>query len=265
MADPKTGRDPKQGDPAKTSARSGLNAPYFDLDASIKVAEAIYSRGGGTASSDQLAAWLDYTTTRSGTFVTRISAANKHFGLIEQIGDQFTLTERGRNILAPVMPEDAANARIDAFLGVQLFARVHEELKGKQLPPEAGLKNLFQHSYKILPDRVLPAVRVFLNSAEQAGFFSATGDRSRLIRPGNSARVTASLSTEGKKDEGTATTEKPRGSSSDGGSIHPSIIGLLRDLPPPGTPWSAQKKKTFLAVFTAAIDWIYPTEEGPQP
>ena len=49
-------------------------------------------------------------------------------------------------------------------------------------------------------------------------------------------------------------------SGGDASSIHSSIIGLLRDLPPPGTPWTVRKKKTFLAAFTAAIDWIYPTE-----
>jgi len=265
MTELKAVRIPKPGTATKTATQAGLNAPYFDLDSSIKVADAIYNKGGGTASSDQLAAWLGYKSTRSGTFITRMSAANKHFGLIEQSGDQFKLSERGRNVLAPVMPEDSVTAKIEAFLSVALFAKVFEDHRGKQLPPEVGLKNLFKNSYYILPDRVDQAVRVFLASAEQAGFFSTTGDRTKLIRPGPVAGKTTSAPAEGKKEEVAPPTEKQRTSGGGDGpsSIHPSIIGLLRDLPPPGTPWSLQKKKTFLAVFTAAIDWIYPTEEGP--
>lgn len=264
MADLKAVSDSAKQSDTKSASRGAMNSPYFDLDASIKVADAIYTRGGGTASSDQLAAWLDYKSTRSGTFITRMSAANKHFGLIEQNGDQFTLSDRGRNVLAPVMPEDAINAKADAFLSVTLFAKVYEDHRGKALPPEVGLKNLFKNTYRILPDRVNQAVRVFLNSADQSGFFNE--GRDRLIRPGKGTSSTPSG--DSKKPDTSTQQDKPRfaGGGGDGGSIHPSIIGLLRDLPPPGTPWTIQKKKTFLAVFTAAIDWIYPTEtEGDPP
>lgn len=264
MADLKTVSSPSKQPGSKSGSRGTMSAPYFDLDASIKVADAIYSRGGGTASSDQLSAWLEYKSTRSGTFITRMSAANKHFGLTDQNGDQFTLTDRGRNILAPVMPEDATNAKAEAFLSVALFAKVYEDHRGKALPPEVGLKNLFKNTYQILPDRVNQAVRVFMNSAEQAGFFNEGKDR--LIRPGKG--TSTSQVGDAKKTESTSQPEKQRiggAGGGDGGSIHPSIIGLLRDLPPPGTPWTAQKKKTFLTVFTAAIDWIYPTETEGEP
>ena len=61
-----------------TTGRSGIASPYFDLAASIAVAEVIYQKGGGTASPDQVAHWLGYKSTASGTYLTRVSAANDH-------------------------------------------------------------------------------------------------------------------------------------------------------------------------------------------
>lgn len=260
MADTKAVPDPKASVRDDSSAtRSVITSPYFDLDSSLSVARLIYSNGGGACSADQLAMWLEYKSVRSGTYLTRVSAANKHFGLVVQEGENFVVTDRAKKILAPVMPEDAINARVEAFLSVPLFAKVYEQFRGGQIPQEVGLKNLFQTTYKILPDRAGPSVRVFLNSAEQAGLL--TSDRTRLIKP---PMTTVAKSALAELAEAPAVAEKPKSSSGGGdGSrgIHEAISGLLRYLPPPGTPWSKQKKETFLKAFTASIDLIYP-EEG---
>jgi hypothetical protein len=249
-----------------TVGRSGTSSPYFDLGASIAVAEVIHRSGGGTASPDQLAPWLGYKSTTSGTYLTRLSAANKHFKLVNINGDRITLTERALTIIAPVMPNDAINAKVEAFLSVPLFAKVFEQYRGNTLPPEGGLKNLFQTQYRILPDRVAQAVRVFLNSADQAGFFSTTGDRSRLVRPSIQASATNSVvSSEQQRSEfEEPLQEKSKNSISgnDGtGGVHSAIVGLLRELPAPGTPWADAKKQRFLDAFKATIDFIYPPEE----
>jgi len=243
-------------------SRSAITSPYFDLESSIAVAQVIYNQGGGTCTGDQLAAWLQYKSTQSGTYLTRISAANKHFKLITQDGDRFTVTERAKKILAPIMPEDAQTAKVEAFLDVVLFSKVFEDYRGNQLPPEAGIKNLFQSKYKILPDRVPQAVRVFLSSAEQAGFFSTTGDRSRLIKPAIIQSNNAPLSAPDDAQPIQAMLmppEKPRGHMLEvtSSGVHSAITGLLRELPPPG-PWDSAKKKRFLDAFKATIDFIYP-------
>jgi len=159
------------------------------------------------------------------------------------------------------MPEDAVQAKVDAFLSPTLFSKVFERFRGTSLPPEVGLKNLFLNEYKVLPDRVAQAVRIFLNSADQAGFFQASGDRTRLVKPSFSTQpilVPASAPVQSE-----ATHEKPRfgGAGGDGPSgIHSAISGLLRELPPPGTPWSAVQKQRFFDAFRATIDFIYPEE-----
>jgi len=252
-----------QAEVASLATRAGvITAPYFDLDSSVKVAEAIHNNGGGTCTPDQLAHWLGYTSIRSGTYLTRVSAANKHFGLIDSLGEHLTLTERAKKIITPVMPDDTHSAKVEAFLAVSLFSKIYERFRGGQIPPELGLKNLFKNEFKMPSDRVGPSVRVFLNSAEQAGLLTA--DRTRLIRPNfGGASLTQPVP---QKHEYLPTQEKHKSSGGGVGEIptggvHGAIIGLLRDLPPPGTSWPAQKKKRFLDAFKATVDFIYPDPE----
>src|SRR4051812_42433301 len=90
---------------AKGRSVSGTSYPYFDLDSAIEVADVVQNQGGGICSPDLLAARLDYASVRSGTYLTRVSAA-RQFGLITSSGGNFAVTERARTILAPVMPDD---------------------------------------------------------------------------------------------------------------------------------------------------------------
>jgi hypothetical protein len=219
------------------------------------------------AASEQLAAWLDYASTKSGTYLTRIAAA-KQFGLIESTGSGLAITDRARTILAPVMPDDGVTAKVEAFLSVDLFFKVYEQYKGGSLPPEAGLKNLFLQTYKIVPDRVPQAVRVFLNSAEQAGLFKTTGDRTRMVRPAvnPNGRQPATPDANRKDDQAPPTQhtqhERTRTQSSESTpGVHYAIVGLLRDLPAAGTTWPTKKKQRFMDAFKAAIDHIYPEED----
>jgi hypothetical protein len=46
------------------------------------------------------------------------------------------------------------------------------------------------------------------------------------------------------------------------GGVHSAIVGLLRELPAPGMPWSSNKKQRFLAAFQSTIDFIYPEDES---
>ena len=260
MAGTKSSSDSRPPEAKKTRSVSGTAYPYFDLDAGVELVDAMHTRGGGSAAPEQLAAWLGYKTTRSGTYLVRVAAA-KQFGLIEAVNGGFVITDRARTILAPVMPDDSLNAKVDAFLSVELFSKVYDQFKGVGLPPETGLKNLFQQTYKILPDRVPQAVRVFFNSADQAGFFRTTGDRTRLVKPTAHNTVRPDAPKESEQQQPPAP-ERPRAPAQEGpAGVHSAIIGLLRDLPPPGTHWSPKKKQRFLDAFKASIDHIYPEDD----
>jgi len=45
-----------------------------------------------------------------------------------------------------------------------------------------------------------------------------------------------------------------------GAGLHSALVGLIRELPPPG-PWEKSRKEAFLLAFKLTLDVIYPNEE----
>jgi hypothetical protein len=244
-------------------------APYCDLNDSIEVARVVFNRGGGTCTNDQLVAWLNYKNVTSGAYVTRVSAARKkYFDLIVFQSGKFSVTPLGRQIVAPVSSGDAESAKAEAFLKVPLFKKVFDEFRGKPLPAEEGLKNLFEN-YGIVKERVRPAVRVFLNSAEQAGFFKTSGDRSRLVQPVAYSDTAGTQSGEQLSSVGAvsdvAASQEPSliaQSQFKYSEINPAILGLLQKLPTgQGVQWTQVEKVRFLSAFNSAIEFLYPARD----
>jgi hypothetical protein len=252
------------GDKKKAAGRASIAYPYFDLNLSLEVPKVIHEKGGGTCTADQLAAFLNYKSVNSGTYQTRVSAA-RQFGLIRSENGVIVVTERAQQIFSPVMPEDAINARAEAFLSVELFSEIFEKYKGGTIPPEAGLRNLLLQSYGFSQDRAGPAVRVLIDSAEQAGFFVASGDKSRLIRPSvraSNGSPAAPANPSAPAADQHAEKPKVSGGGGDGpAGVHSAIIGLLRDLPAPGSHWPPKQKARFVKAFQATLDFVYPSDD----
>lgn len=249
--------------PRRSGQRSGISSPYYDLGSSIKVVQVVHNQGGGRATKDQLAHFLGYSTTKSGAFINRLSAA-KMFGLIEIRKNDIFVTELAQKIISPVMPDDEIEAKVAAFLSVQLFQEIYEKFHGQQLPEPVGLKNLLKHHYKIVPDRVTPVLRILMKSADQAGFFDLSIDKKKLIKP--TTKPLAPADKEAKPEPDKAP-EKPAaygGGDEPPSGIHTAIIGLLRELPKPGTNWPATSKARFMGAFKATIDFIYPDADDSE-
>jgi hypothetical protein len=243
-------------------SKSAVLHPYFDLNDSIEVAKAVHDKGGGQCARDLVAAALGYSTTKSGAFLSRLSAA-KQFGLIRINGDIVSTTGEAITILHPLMDSDATIARRDAFLNVPLFQKVYDKFKGSSLPQEVGLQNFFKSEFKIPDDRLKPAVRVMQASAGQAGFFVAGGN-TRLIAPGGGQA--AAPKSEPSKADPEAHVDRsrvsPPATSSEGSSnVHPALIAMLRELPRSGTEWPPAKKDRFMAAFRSIVDVVYPDPE----
>lgn len=162
--------------------RSDFSFPGRSLADSVAVAEAINKKGGGKATADHVASFLGYKSTNNGAYLTRIGAA-RTFGLVNKSGDFFVTTPLATQILMPTYPEQHKQGLIDAFLGVELFRRVYEEFKGKELPPEFGMKNALKNIFGVVPTRVDVAYRALMDSAQDAGFFDVRGSRTHLIMP----------------------------------------------------------------------------------
>lgn len=264
--------DPKKGKPRP---QSDTQFPYYPLSDAVAVADALHNRAGGVCDREQLAAMLKHKSVRSGAFLSRIAAA-KMFGLVDQGDDlKLRLTRRGKDIVAPAFPQRAALAKVDAFLDVELFRKVYEQFRGIGLPDEVGLKNLFEVDYGIVGSRIGPTVRVMLDSADDAGFFATTGNRSQMVKPvvgagGNehtpplpADNPPADTSRHGGGGGG----GNGGGGGQDTSGIDPAILGLLKRLPPAGTPLSAKRRKQFVDAFTHTVAFIYPEaeENGERP
>lgn len=248
-------RDPKIG---KQRPQSKTRFPYRNLSEGVTVARKIHDAGGSCA-RDQLAALMGHKSTKSGSFVTRLGAA-KMFGLVEKASDgKFRTTQRGKNIVAPVSPQRETKAKVDAFLAVELFRKVYRQHEGSGLPGEDGLRNLLGSDYGVIESRIRPTVRIMLDSAEYAGFFSTTGDRSRMVIP---------VAPSGDDSQRVPQISDPKTGSSGGnggedgsGEIEMALRGLLRSLPKAGTPMSAKRRDTLVSAFTGVIAYLYPDPE----
>lgn len=266
--------DPKSGKP---KPKSEVSFPYYDLNKSIQAARVIHEKAGGRCDRSQLASMLEYSSVKNGGFLSRISAG-KMFGLLEEYGDSIVLSDRAKKIISPVGNSDADQAKADAFLNVELFRRVFEEFNGHTLPGEAGLKNLFENTYKIVPKQVASALRIMLDSADTAGYFRATGNRSKMVKP----IISLEMSMEQRGDErqpderhkniGVGEVEHQQnavkhkrhgggGGGGDDGNIDPALIGLLRNLPSPGSKLGPKRRIALIEAFKSTINFIYPEEE----
>ena len=258
--------DPKTGKPRP---KSGTRFPYYDLADAVHVAKVIHEKAGGLCDRSQLATFLDHKGINSGAFLTRVSAA-KMFGVIEQTPDfKFRVTPRGQAIISPITDQAAAQAKLDAFFAVDLFQKVYAQYDGTTLPPDVGLKNLLETKYQIVPDRVTPTARIMMDSAEYAGLFKAAGNRTKMVMPLTLPGGSASM-----VPPPPAHTDPPaprrgggngggNGGDGDGGEdIDPAIMGLLRRLPPGGTPLSSKRRKALIDAFTATVGFIYPEADS---
>ena len=164
--------------------------PVYSLEDSVEVARLIHENGGGAAAPDQLAGFLKYSTTNSGTYLSRIAAA-RLFGMIENSGRDLVPSHLALRIIHPEYPQDQADAQVDAFLTVPLYRTLYQRYEGQALPPEVGLRNAMRTVYSIPEGRTPAANRGVMESAEQAGFFSTRGARSHLVKPTSRAPQTA--------------------------------------------------------------------------
>src|SRR5258708_26974343 len=131
-------KDPASAATEKAKKRrspAAVRYPNYGLADSVLVARVIHEQGGGGASRDRLAAFLSYSTTNSGAFLTRLASAGL-FDLITARGSDFGITPLGERVLLPVYPEQVGEARVAAFFNVPLFKEIYDEHVGKQLPPE---------------------------------------------------------------------------------------------------------------------------------
>lgn len=250
---------PDSKDEGEATEDRGSRFPYFDLDASIEVARAIHNKGGGSASLDQLAAYLNHKG-KSGTFLTKLASA-RTFGLIgNTVSGVVRATDRGRAIIAPTYPGvDDRRARVDAFLAVPLFGALYKAFKDRQLPPQEGLENALEQEFAVPKQSVKFARRSLISSARQAGFFEArSGQPTHLIKPnfGSGTPEGRAVGTpEREADQPPPPPERPSP------GPHRAVRGAVDMLPDAGTTLTSDQVKGLVEAYRTALTIAYAVKD----
>lgn len=243
----------------RAKENSSIAFPYMDLDTAITVARAFIENGGGARTRDQLAGALSQSPL-SGAFIMKLSAA-RQFGLVDYVDGKFKLTDLGYSIVDK-NESRVKSARVQAFLSVELYRKIYEEFKGKQLPPRPhGLEQTFVQM-GVTQKQKSTARLAFEKSARQAGF--STLDPDRLIEPITTQVLRPTLFGDNDAFGESAVAPNPNGnsppSSTGNGGLDPLIQGLLSRLPSPGDTWSTDKRQKWLQTLAANLEMIYPPE-----
>jgi hypothetical protein len=251
--------DPKSGKPRPTS---DTRFPYYDLADVIEVAKTVREKAGGLCDKPQLATLLGHKGVKSGAFLSRIAAA-KMFGLVEQAeGGKFRLSRRGQAIVAPQSEASATDAKIAAFMDVELFKKVFQQYHGTTLPEEIGLRNLIETEYGVVESRVVPTVRIMLDSAKQAGLLNTEGKGTRMVRPlaseADQPPPAPKMEEDGVRFGGGGGNG---GSGGDDFKVDPFLLEFLKKLPESGTSMSAKRRDVLVKGFGSALEVVYPDME----
>lgn len=250
-------QDPSEQADKPERLHSSVQFPYGDLDTAVEVPAAMHGAGYRECAPDQLAAAMKQQVS-SGSFRGKIAVA-RAFGLVDTAPGRIAITDLGYRILDPSQQK---KARVDSFLSVELYRKLYDEFRGKQLPPRpAALERTFER-YGVSPKQTDKARQVFDRSAKQAGFFDHGPDR--LILPGG---LDAAERPEPSALESRELPPTIRiGGGSDGGGDAPShldplIVALLHKMPK-GKVWPIADRIRWLRALAINLSFVYEVDNG---
>jgi hypothetical protein len=173
----KTKLKAKSSEATKTNASSkkvkvaSEDLPRRTLSESLPVTEALRNYANNKASWEEIAAAL------------QVSAGNLHnkyplwaavaYGLVKQEGDQYSLAEVGRKIIAPEYEGEDQEGRLKAILTPRVMAQFYTDYNGNPLPPDNILSNVLENRLQIPRERVQEARNILIGNAREVGILRA--------------------------------------------------------------------------------------------
>lgn len=164
---------------ASGDSDSGKRKPYGTAPIELDLADAVdltlkIGQEGPFVSLTTLAILAGHTVTSSAT--TRKISALQAYGLLEKQGpEQYALTDLGKSIVFPRSGQAAMEAKKAAFLNVGKYSLVYQQNKGKLLPADEFLKNIFEQDGNIPREYSERWVEAFKSGARVAGLLHDRG------------------------------------------------------------------------------------------
>lgn len=151
--------------PAKLAA-APWTFPKNTLEDAIKIARAIEEQNAGNPMKpDMLCKAVGYNSTADWRFLDLLRSANL-YGLVTGVGkiSPVSLTDIGRDVVAPSTPSARPKALFAAFRSVDDFRKVEEFYNGKKLPEDEFFENNLFREFGIPRERVKAFIETFTSN-----------------------------------------------------------------------------------------------------
>ncbi len=163
--------------------RKGSFPPFVTFAESISFAEKIYENGGGRGSYDLLSQIFN-NSIKSSSFTKKLAAVKWYGMVIEPSKGDILLSDIGMAIAAPQSPSAASTARKEAFLKIEPFVKIYERHKGKLLPADEFLKNIFEQDSGIPKELSSDWVSAFKEAIRTSGLLN---DKAAVVQRSHGA------------------------------------------------------------------------------
>ena len=159
---------------------SGTIPPSINLKEAIDFARAIYERGGGSMTVDDVAALMKLSSKSSG-FRLRLSAL-RGFGLIDTQAHSIHITQSARSIMAPTSQAEYQAALLEAFNSFSMYESLHQKYQGGFLPEDTFLANTIMKEFSSPSEYKEKWIKSFKDSGRAAGVLREEGGKIRVLR-----------------------------------------------------------------------------------
>jgi hypothetical protein len=140
--------------------------PKTTLEDAIKIARAIEEQNAGNAMKpDILSKAVGFNSLADWRFLDLLRSANQ-YGLVSGSGkiSPVSLTDLGRDVVAPSTPSARPKALQSAFRTVEDFRRVEEFYNGKKLPEDEFFENNLFREFSIPRERIKAFIDIFTSN-----------------------------------------------------------------------------------------------------
>ena len=147
--------------------------PFLGFGDALKKTANINSNLGlnGQFNRESIAVGMGYSGLNGAS--ARAVAALVHYGLLDRVKDQYSLSKTAKQYLLPTSDEDQVNALRQAALSPTLFTEIYEGFKGQIIPKQ--FKNRLIQEFGIQQKVAGDVEQIFKESMQTAGLLQPNG------------------------------------------------------------------------------------------
>jgi hypothetical protein len=163
----------KSGNSAAQTSKHPRIFPAVTLEDALRIPEVIRTKNGANPwATDQVAEAVGYRQKSNEFFYLAGGAVNYGVSIGGWKADKIEISELGREILYAPDPSTEYSKKLQAFLNIEVFAKVLAHFKGSELPEMKYLSNTLEREFNIPPEQHDQFSRIFRANCEYLGIRS---------------------------------------------------------------------------------------------